>query len=265
MRKPSLSIDTTVHEVKGRSPRVSLDPAEIIPRLYIGSLNVAKNAALLDKLGVSGVINASKAYYTLPASIQRLEVAVDDSPGVRIDDRLHECCEFITKHLQAGSAVLVHCRGGISRSATIVIAYLIKAGGKSSLREAYTHACTQKPNIMPNTGFFKQLLAWEVEVVGAPSMTMGEYYKVMLLDYGFSRAEVDKVVDSDDTGDFHTIIDRLHARHGLFVGGGDPSGAEAALAGSPDGSGGHEADDEGPSEGTPETTPGGSSAVQTPM
>lgn len=33
-----------------------------------------------------------------------------------------------------------------------------RAGVKSSLKEAYDHTCAKKPNIMPNTGFFKQLL-----------------------------------------------------------------------------------------------------------
>lgn len=33
-----------------------------------------------------------------------------------------------------------------------------RAGGKPSLREAYDYTCAMKPNIMPNTGFFKQLL-----------------------------------------------------------------------------------------------------------
>jgi len=81
-----------------------------------------------------------------------------------------------------------------------------------------------------------------MEVVGIPSMSIQEYYKLMLRDYGYSREEVNEVVDADDSEDFQTIIERLHARHGLFV-----------------------SDDEiEASDGTPETTPGGAS-VQTPI
>lgn len=67
---------------------------------------MGKNAKLLDELGVLAVINASNAYYTLPQAIQRLDVEVDDSPGANIGARLHDCCEFISKYLQAGMTSL---------------------------------------------------------------------------------------------------------------------------------------------------------------
>lgn len=86
-------------------PACSRDPAEIVPGLFIGSLNAAKNTALLDELGVIGVLNASKASYSLPQAIHRFDVAVDDSPGADMGSRFHSCCDFIHKHLQAGTWV----------------------------------------------------------------------------------------------------------------------------------------------------------------
>ena len=52
--------------------------------------------------------------------------------------------------------VLVHCQSGISRSATVVIAYLIKHKGMS-LIEAYEHCLSIRPMINPNDGFFRAL------------------------------------------------------------------------------------------------------------
>lgn len=111
-------------------------------------------------------------------------------------------------------------------------------------------------------------------------MTLREYYKLMLLDYGFGRAEVNEVVDAADSDDYHAIVDRLHARHGLFVEGAGGDGDRTA-AGFPGGlCDGRAADgalglrrrrlyeeeeeeaaiEEEASEETPETTPGSSMA-----
>jgi len=53
--------------------------------------------------------------------------------------------------------VLVHCQAGISRSATLVIAYLIKHQ-KMNLKDAYLHVKSKRPQIGPNKGFIQQLM-----------------------------------------------------------------------------------------------------------
>jgi protein-tyrosine phosphatase len=52
---------------------------------------------------------------------------------------------------ESGAAVLVHCEYGISRSATVVIAWLIKHHGMT-LKEAFEHTKAQRRVIMPNEG-----------------------------------------------------------------------------------------------------------------
>lgn len=60
-------------------------------------------------------------------------------------------------------AVLVHCEAGISRSATTVIAYLVKHHGMSLL-EAYQHTKERRRIINPNTGFLNQLRIFAASV-----------------------------------------------------------------------------------------------------
>lgn len=56
--------------------------------------------------------------------------------------------------------VLVHCVAGISRSATIVIAYLMRKYGMSYF-EALNYVQQKRPIVDPNPGFVKQLQKYE--------------------------------------------------------------------------------------------------------
>lgn len=56
--------------------------------------------------------------------------------------------------------VLVHCQKGRSRSATIVMAYLIKANGWT-VTEALTYCTKRRPSVEPNIGFLSALGEWQ--------------------------------------------------------------------------------------------------------
>jgi protein-tyrosine phosphatase len=52
----------------------------------------------------------------------------------------------------ADSKVLVHCNAGVSRSASLVIAYFIREK-KLGFQEALNLVKSKRPQIFPNTGF----------------------------------------------------------------------------------------------------------------
>lgn len=80
-------------------------------------------------------------------------------------DRIHEA---ITKR---NAHVLVHCLAGVSRSATIVIAYLMKYR-KMPLKAAFNFCYDLRPVIRPNNGFMVQLINYEMTLLGKTSVRM---------------------------------------------------------------------------------------------
>uniref|UniRef100_A0A6B2LJQ5 protein-tyrosine-phosphatase n=1 Tax=Arcella intermedia TaxID=1963864 RepID=A0A6B2LJQ5_9EUKA len=62
--------------------------------------------------------------------------------------------------INGGERVLVHCDAGISRSATMVIAFLIKIQNMT-LPNALKFLKTKRPEVEPNHGFLYQLFSYE--------------------------------------------------------------------------------------------------------
>lgn len=71
-----------------------------------------------------------------------------------------ECIDFIDKALGSGGAVLVHCIAGISRSPTVVCAYLMNKYAITS-DEAMARIIKGRAVCNPNEGFREQLRVWE--------------------------------------------------------------------------------------------------------
>jgi len=71
----------------------------------------------------------------------------------------------------AGGKTLVHCVSGVSRSASLCLAYLMKHE-RMPLRRAFAHLKSMRPSIRPNTGFFTQLIEFERRVFGAATVSM---------------------------------------------------------------------------------------------
>ena len=80
-------------------------------------------------------------------------VAIEDSPQYEINQQeIKECFEFIRDaQLKQGKTVVV-CTAGVSRSATICIAYLMKYE-KMTMQQAFIKVKRARRFIKPNPGF----------------------------------------------------------------------------------------------------------------
>jgi Dual specificity phosphatase, catalytic domain len=87
-------------------------------------------------------------------------VPVVDIASAPISQYFLDAVTFIAKSLQDNVPVFVHCEQGKSRSASIVLAFLV-AVKRMSLQAAFALVRSARPVIQPNMGFVQQLAAWE--------------------------------------------------------------------------------------------------------
>ena len=97
---------------------------------------------------------------TLPRDIQELHLKIRDDKNFDIIPFFQQANDFINQARLAGGNILIHCKLGISRSAAIAIAYLIKYYGFDFL-SAMNFIKKQRDRINPNTGFVEQLKKYE--------------------------------------------------------------------------------------------------------
>lgn len=90
-------------------------------------------------------------------------VDVLDGPDEPISAHFSRVNAYIAAARAAGGNVLVHCHGGVSRAATLVMAYLIGEEGLG-YDNAWTLLRGARPVVSPNPGFVAQLRSFEAVV-----------------------------------------------------------------------------------------------------
>ena len=109
----------------------------------------------------------AKHHPLTPAGAQDyLVVDVLDGPDEPIRAHFGRVNAYVTAARRAGGTVLVHCHGGVSRAAALVLAYLIGEEGLS-YSTAWERLRTARPVVAPNPGFVSQLRAFEKQALSA--------------------------------------------------------------------------------------------------
>lgn len=172
--KNSYSVAYAYGKIRGIvQPMIStkLNIHEIEPGVYIGDIASASNVKELKALGITHIITAvlgvSPQY---PKDFEYLIIPVMDVESESIKPYLQNATYFIDTALYRGGKVLVHCMCGVSRSATVVAAWLLS-------RKRYTVENTiqmikdKRVCIDPNQGFRSQLEAYALEYGYIPQIT----------------------------------------------------------------------------------------------
>jgi len=184
------------------------NPAKILSNLYLSSIHPAQNLILLKQLNINFILNltgykhnSNELRYQInyPPEITVLHVKIADEMHTKISDYFDQALHFIESSISKNSSnrILVHCEAGISRSATIVIAYLMQFHNKS-LKTAYEFVKQCKKNVAPNISFFQELVQFEKQLNSRnnhfiSSISLNDYIVQQMSEgvaFGFTRDEI---------------------------------------------------------------------------
>lgn len=99
----------------------------------------------------------------VPCSIMFKILEMHDHSEYPIHVHFESANKFVQENREKRRNVLIQCHGGISRSATMLCAYLIKSR-KIGAEEAINFISKRRPRIKPNPGFWEKLVAYEKDV-----------------------------------------------------------------------------------------------------
>jgi protein-tyrosine phosphatase len=131
---------TLAARLKGR-----MDFSEIYPHVCVGSQpqSVEDIDRLRTEADITAVLNLQtdddmesnhldwkelEAHYRA-SKVEVVRIPVRDFDAPDLTDKLPECVRALTRLIEAGHTVYVHCTAGAGRSPTVAIAYLHRTGG----------------------------------------------------------------------------------------------------------------------------------------
>jgi len=133
---------------------------QIIAGLYLGNLDDARQITKIQARGITHILTVAQGVKPeFPNQFRYYILSLPDSESVDLISYFPEVFQFIIEGISNGG-ILVHCMAGISRSPTLVIAYLM-AHEKKTLHQAIELVVSKRPCISPNCGFVNQLKLFE--------------------------------------------------------------------------------------------------------
>jgi protein-tyrosine phosphatase len=143
--------------------------SEIIKnKLYLGDMFSANDELLIKEKNISCIISVAENLKVTNSNpnIKIYRYNLSDDYNCNISLYFDEISEIINNE----KIVLVNCVAGISRSSTIVIAYIMKYYNLS-LKDAFLYVRNRRNQICPNKQFMKYLLNYELLLFGKNSLS----------------------------------------------------------------------------------------------
>ncbi|XP_077353318.1 protein phosphatase Slingshot homolog 1 [Festucalex cinctus] len=135
----------------------------IFDHVYLGSEWNACNLEELRDCGVGYIVNVSREidnFFPGVFSYHNVRVRDEDEDAGDLLAHWNDTYNFIAKARKNSSKCLVHCKLGVSRSASTVMAYAMKEYGWP-LEKAYNFVKQKRSVAQPNAGFMRQLAEYQ--------------------------------------------------------------------------------------------------------
>lgn len=176
---PRGETDMLVRCFKGNALDCILPPRDGKGGLYLGNMDAALNTDLLNLFKIRAVLSVddkfehsyfnSKVRAAHQISAHKT-LRVKDSADEDISEAVFQAIDFLELQLQRTN-VLVHCFAGVSRSPTIVLAYLLRSAG-CSLEQAFLYVKSKRAGIRPCGQFIDFLIKFEAALISNPASSL---------------------------------------------------------------------------------------------
>ncbi|NXY27728.1 DS13B phosphatase, partial [Pomatorhinus ruficollis] len=144
---------------------------QVWPNIYLGDAWAARSKTMLQGLNITHILNAADGPYSINTGakyyadleIEYYGVEAFDDPSFDLSIFFYDAANFISKAINSsGGKVFVHCAMGVSRSATLVLAFLM-IHENMTLVDALKTVSAHR-NICPNSGFLSQLRDLDIKL-----------------------------------------------------------------------------------------------------
>ena len=138
-----------------------IEPTKMVDNIYLGNAYNASNFNQLDEFNITTIINVTNEipnYFEELEEFSYLNIPIDDTNSNTLLSSFEKANEYIKNNQQEKTKtnILIHCYMGSSRSATVILAYLVKKYN-FSLQQALELVKEKRPVVNINTKFWNDL------------------------------------------------------------------------------------------------------------
>ncbi|XP_058010999.1 dual specificity protein phosphatase 22-A-like [Ahaetulla prasina] len=138
--------------------------SKVVEGLYLGSISDAEDKETLMKHGITHILSVHNNAKPLLEGMTYLCISASDSSNQNLIQHFKECIRFVHECRLRGGGCLIHCLAGVSRSTTILVAYLMTVT-HFGWKECLAAAKAVRSYVSPNFGFQKQLQEYEATLL----------------------------------------------------------------------------------------------------
>jgi hypothetical protein len=196
----------------GKKTKNEEDFSIIIPnKLFLGNERASQYKELLLNHGVTAILNCSHdCVNSFEGTFVYLKVEIEDDHDVVLSKHYASVHKFLNEN----EVVFVHCQSGVSRSAALLMSWLMKAKGVP-LARCWSQLKAIRSIVLPNVSFMYQLSVYDKELFGSQSLNlidyMTEFFSPLFEDL-MSRDELYAKIESicSNTPDLDTILTKIY-------------------------------------------------------